>query len=120
MYRRSMQRRAVGLPISILAADAVLSSCFTSTADFQNDAEDFIENDEGVAEEVGGVDVVSAICEEPPNRDPDTTFACAGTTANDEVWGFEVVILDSNEYAVSINCFGDVSNDCGAALVSEP
>ena len=48
------------------------------------------------------------------------TFACAGTTANDEVWGFEVVILDSNEYAVSINCFGDVSNDCGAALVSEP
>ncbi|MEM8619230.1 MAG: hypothetical protein AAGF73_05875 [Actinomycetota bacterium] len=115
-----MNHRAVGLPLALVASAALLAGCFTSTADFQNDAESFIENDQGLSTELGGIDFVSATCEEPPNRDPDTTFECTGTTSTDEVWGFEIVILDRNEYTVSISCFGDVSDDCGSALATEP
>ncbi len=100
-------------------AGALLAGCFTSTADFQRDAEDFIENNEELSTALD-LDFVTATCEEPPNRDPDTTFQCAGAASNGEVWGFEIVILDGDEYEVNVSCFGNTEEGCGEGLPLEP
>ncbi|MEM9515500.1 MAG: hypothetical protein AAGA42_11650 [Actinomycetota bacterium] len=101
--------RPVGLSIAAVTAGALLAGCFTSTADFQRDAEDFIENNEELSTALGEpgppLDFVSATCDEPANRDPGTTFECEGTDENDDVWGFEIVILDGNEYEVNVSEF---------------
>jgi hypothetical protein len=97
-------RRPVLISSIALGAGLALSGCFTSTADFQNDAEKFILEDEGLAEAVETT-FATAECEEPVDQSPDTTFTCIAVDSEGEEWEFEIVILDSDEYEVNVSRF---------------
>jgi hypothetical protein len=91
-------------------AAAGLSGCFTTTADFANDAETFIEENTELRDtlrEQGQLDPAAsfdtATCADPPNQDEGTTFACTATDSTGAVWEFEIVITGSNEYEVNLS-----------------
>jgi hypothetical protein len=107
--RRSRGLRAATIGTFILVATG-LAGCFTTTADFTNDAETFIETDEGLRDTLraeGRLDAdasfATATCAEPANQDVDTTFACTATDTTGAVWDFEIVITGSNEYEVNLS-----------------
>jgi len=82
-----------------------LSGCFTTTADFQTDAENFIvENDElrDAAFADAESTFVEATCSEPSNQDEGTRFPCTATDSSGGVWEFEIVITGSSEYEVNV------------------
>ena len=79
-----------------------LAGCFTSTADYREEAETFIVENAGVADGIG-VALVSATCAEPANQEVGTTFACTATDENGDTWGFEVEIGESNRIDVSVS-----------------
>jgi hypothetical protein len=97
-------RHNILTPSVVLAAALALSGCFTSTSDFQNEAEKFILEDEGLAEAVETT-FTTAECEEPVDQNPDTTFTCIAIDGEGEEWEFEIVILDSDEYEVNVSRF---------------
>jgi hypothetical protein len=90
---------------ALVALTAGIAGCFTTTADFRNDAEEFIEqNDELRAALFPDTDdsITSATCSEPPNQDEGTTFPCTATDTTGATWEFEIVITGSNEYEVNV------------------
>lgn len=87
-----------------LAAVVVLSGCFTTTADFQSDAEEFIRTNAGIREALGTT-MVEATCEEPPSRDVGTTFPCSAVDEEDRDWEFVVEITGESSYEVDIDRF---------------
>ena len=67
---------------AFVALAAGVTGCFTTAADFRNDAEDFIEqNDELRAALFPETDdsITSATCAEPADQDEGTTFPCTAT-----------------------------------------
>jgi hypothetical protein len=95
------------MPIAAVLAVGVvgLTGCFTTAADFQSDAENFIEqNDELRAALFPDSDdrFTTAACAEPANRDEGTTFACTATDTTGATWEFEIVITGSSEYEVNV------------------
>ncbi len=104
-----MLRRLTGTAALAVSATG-LTGCFTTTADFANDAETFIEEDtelRGTLRQQGLLDpggsFVAATCDDPPNQDEGTTFPCTATDSNGAVWEFEIVITGSNEYEVNLS-----------------
>lgn len=83
----------------VVTGAVFLSSCFTTSADFKNDAEDFI--DDEVAEELG-VDFVDVECVEPQTQDVGTRFECVATNAAGDEWVFDNEITAENEFTVNI------------------
>jgi len=93
------------VPVALLALGAVVAGCFTTAADFQNDAETFIMEDEDLQAGLfadTGVTFVSASCAEPANQDADTTFPCTGTDSDGRVWEFEILITGKTGYTVNV------------------
>jgi hypothetical protein len=86
--------------LTAAAAGTILGACFTSTADFATDAEDFIA--ERVAPELD-VDFVSVECDEPERQDVGTRFACTATDTDGDVWTFDNEITDENEFTVNLD-----------------
>lgn len=87
-----------------------LTGCFTTAANFSDDAETFIEQDERLRStlrangQLGVADsLVDATCAEPPNRDEGTRFTCTATDSTGAVWEFEIEITGSNEYEVNLS-----------------
>jgi hypothetical protein len=97
-------RHNILTPSVVLAAALALSGCFTSTADFQNEAEKFILEDEGLAEAVETT-FSTADCEEPVDQNVETTFTCVAVDSEGDEWEFEIVILDSDEIEVYVSRF---------------
>jgi hypothetical protein len=98
-------RSFAGRSTVVAVLGLALSGCFTTTADFRQDAETFIvENDELRTALFPDSDAsfVSASCTEPANRDEGTTFPCTATDSNDDTWEFEIEITGSNEYEVNL------------------
>ncbi len=93
-----MRRLVAALPLVALAA------CFTTTADFQRDAENFITGDETLSDALD-TSFESATCAEPPNQNVGTTFACTGVDEQNRTWEFEVEIIGDNEYEVNVTRF---------------
>ena len=96
--------------IALALVTAGLTGCFTTTADFANDAEAFIEDNEDLRDTLraeGRLDpnasFVTATCAEPPNQEVNTTFPCTATDSTGAVWEFEIVITDDNEYEVNLS-----------------
>jgi hypothetical protein len=94
--------------LAVVAAG--LSGCFTTSADFANDAETFIEENEGLRDALrdGGqlaptASFTTATCTDPENQDVGTTFPCTATDSTGAVWEFEIVITDDNEYEVNLS-----------------
>jgi hypothetical protein len=95
------------MPIAAVLAVGVagLAGCFTTAADFQSDAENFIEqNDELRTALFPDSDdrFTIAACAEPANQDEGTTFACTATDTTGATWEFEIVITGSSEYEVNV------------------
>lgn len=90
----------------MLVALAVgVTGCFTTTADFRTDAEDFIEQDEQLRAALfpdTADSITSATCAEPANQDEGTTFPCTATDTTGAEWEFEIVITGSSEYEVNV------------------
>ena len=92
--------------LAMSALPIALSACFTTAADFQNDAETFIvENDELREALLSEADArfVDATCAEPANQDEGTTFDCTATDSNGATWEFEIEITSSSEYEVNLS-----------------
>ena len=100
-----MRRRSPLLPASLfglLGGSILLTGCFTTSTDYQRDAEEFIVGDENMRSELG-VTFTSATCEDPQSQDVGTTFIC---TAEDDAggdWEFEIEIQESDAYDIKIS-----------------
>ena len=72
----------VGLIASAITCSIILAGCFTTSADYQRDAEKFILTDEDLRADCSRPDGTrltefsSAVCEDPQSQDPGTTFTC--------------------------------------------
>ena len=95
------------MPVAAVLAVGVvgLGGCFTTAADFRNDAEDFIEQNDELRTALfpdSGDSFTTAACAEPANQDVGTTFACTATDTTGATWEFEIVITGSSEYEVNV------------------
>lgn len=79
-----------------------LAGCFATTADFREEAETFILDDESVAEGLG-IALVSATCDEPADQEVGTVFGCTAIDENGDEWGFEVQIAESDSIELSVS-----------------
>ena len=90
--------------LAVLAGS--VTGCFTTAADFGNDAETFIEqNDELRVALFGdsGTSFETATCVAPENQDEGTTFPCTAIDTDGDSWEFEIVITGSSEYEVNVS-----------------
>jgi hypothetical protein len=90
------------MSVTALALACALSGCFTTTADYQQKAEEFIVEDEDVAATLG-VTLVSATCEEPADQEVGTVFACTAVDDTGETWGFDVEIAESDRIELTVS-----------------
>ena len=90
----------LGRVVATVGAAVSLAGCFTSTADFATDAEEFIADT--VAEQLQ-VDFVDVACDEPEAQDVGTRFTCTATDADGGTWVFDNEITDDNEFTVNVD-----------------
>ncbi len=90
---------------ALAMCSVAVAGCFTTTSDFRNDAETFIETDQGLRDAVfpdADTTFEKATCVEPENQNEDTTFPCTATDSNGATWEFEVVITGKSGYEVNL------------------
>ena len=92
-------RRAV-LPIAIAASTVALGGCFTTSADFADDAEEYIGST--VAIELG-VSFESVECLPPESQDVGTVFECTAIDDDGGAWTFDTKITEKNEITVTLD-----------------
>jgi len=84
----------------------VLGGCFTTSSDYQHDAEDFILTNEDLATSLGTAEdplaFDSATCEKPADQNEGTTFPCSAIDENGAVWEFSVEIGSGSTYDVEV------------------
>lgn len=98
-----MTPRRAGAAFVLLAAG--LTGCFTTAADFRDDAEAFIADDDELRAALfpdSDTGFATVTCVDPANQDVGTTFPCTATDDNGGVWEFEIVITGSSEYDVEV------------------
>lgn len=88
--------------VLLLASPLVLAACFTTAADFKNDAETFIEDNDQLSAALE-VDFTSATCQEPARQDVGTEFLCTALDDQGRSWEFSVEITGSTEYEVNVS-----------------
>jgi hypothetical protein len=79
---------------------ACLSGCFTSAADFQDEAE------QSIIDAVGpelGVTFTNVTCDPPIDQDVGTRFDCSALDQAGGVWEFDNVIDEPGEFTVNIS-----------------
>ena len=100
-----MRRTTTIAAISTLLAVGA-GGCFTTTADFADDAPKFIADRKGLRSAEcadTGTRLRVATCAEPPDQEEGTTFTCSATDSNGAVWEFEILITGSSDYEVNIS-----------------
>jgi hypothetical protein len=95
----AVSRRVTTSSAAAMVLAALLSACFTTSADFKDNAEEYIRSSVAEALEVEFTEVT---CESPPSQDVGTTFTCTARDAADQVWEFENTIDGDNEYSVEV------------------
>lgn len=90
----------LGRGVAVLAASTALAGCFTSTADFATDAEEFIA---GTVAEQLQVDFVEVTCDEPEAQEVGSRFTCTATDGDGGTWVFDNEITDDNEFTVNVD-----------------
>jgi hypothetical protein len=83
------------------AAAVLLAACSPDAADFQSEAEKFIESRE-FSEDAGLLRYTEAECDEPESTDEDTTYTCTATAEDGSTWSFEVLITGKSDLQVLI------------------
>lgn len=79
---------------------ASLSGCFTTAADFQDEAEQSITD--AVGPELG-VTFTNVTCDQPIDQDVGTRFGCSALDEEGGVWEFDNVIDEPGEFTVNIS-----------------
>lgn len=92
-------RRVALLSFVVVSAPA-LSACFTTSADFSADAEEYIETTVAATLEV---EFVNVECETPESQDVGTRFECTATDSDDGAWVFDNEITEKNQFTVNID-----------------
>jgi hypothetical protein len=91
---------------TVAGTSIAVGGCFTTSTDYQHDAEDFILTDEDLAAGLGTADdplvFDSATCESPVDRNEGTTFPCSAIDENGEVWEFTAEIGTGGTYQVIV------------------
>jgi hypothetical protein len=85
-----------------IGCSLTVAGCFTTSADYQRDAEEFILGDEDLTAALG-VGFTSATCEDPESQAVGTTFICTAVDDAGDPWEFEVEIEDSNGYHINVS-----------------
>ena len=103
-------RRPLTSLTATIACSLTAAGCFTTSADYQRDAEEFIVGDEDlqtalfpVSSSSGAKEFTSATCEDPESQAVGTTFVCTAVDDAGGDWEFEVEIQDSNGYAINVS-----------------
>lgn len=99
--RTTPVRTVVASSALVLAASS-LTGCFTTTADFQGDAETFILENEDLASALD-TEFTEASCAEPQSQAVGSTFDCDAVDAEGRPWEFQIVITATNEYEVNVS-----------------
>jgi len=105
---RILTGRIVAARAIIVAASTsvALSGCFTTSTDYQQDAENFILTDDDLATGLGTTDdplvFDSATCEKPVDQNAGTTFPCTAIDENGAVWEFSAEIGAGGTYEVIV------------------
>ena len=88
--------------IPVIAGLAVfgIAACSPDEGDFKNDAEGFIEDDDGQVESQLGVALSDATCDDPASSDVGTTFNCTAVGDDGTTYDFTVEITGDNSYEV--------------------
>jgi hypothetical protein len=88
--------------IPAIAGLAILgiAACSPDEGDFKNDAEGFIEDDDGEVEGQLGVALSDATCDDPASSDVGTTFTCTAVGDDGTTYDFTVEITGDNSYQV--------------------
>ena len=89
----------------------VLAGCFTSGADFADDAEAYIVESEDVRQAFvdsgdfadPATTFVEATCEDPDNHDVGTVFTCTASDSAGGTWAFDVEITGDDRYQVTVS-----------------
>lgn len=89
--------------IPLVAGVAILgvAACSPDEGDFKDDAEGFIDDDDGDVESQLGVGLSDATCEEPTSSDEGSTFTCTALGDDGTTYNFTVTITGDNSYEVS-------------------
>jgi hypothetical protein len=90
--------------LAALVGCLCLTSCFTTAADFQKEAESFIAEDDGIADALE-VAIASATCDEPPDREIGRTFRCQALDTDGGSHSFVVEITGDTSFEVTIDPF---------------
>jgi hypothetical protein len=77
-----------------------VAACSPDAGDFKDDAEDFIEDDDGDVETQLGLALSEASCEDPTSSDVGTTFPCTAVAEDGTTYNFTVEITGDNSYEV--------------------
>jgi hypothetical protein len=93
--------RRYAIPIAAGLAILGAAACSPDESDFKDDAEGFIEDDDGEVESQVGAALSDASCEDPASTEEGTTFACTAVGDNGTTYEFTVEITGDNEYRVS-------------------
>ncbi len=95
-----------GAIASGLAAATVLTGCFTSSADFVDDAEEYIVENETLRAALFPDDDTTftrATCASPGSSDVGTTFTCTATDSTGDTWEFAIEITGRSDYQVNVS-----------------
>ena len=79
----------------------VLAACTADAGDFQSDAEKYLDDNEDVSEQMGGIDFSDTECERPAAADPGATFTCVAQGDDGNVWRFTAEIVSDDEYQIT-------------------
>ncbi len=98
----TMSPRTVVAGLGLSALVIAVAGCFTSTADYRDEAETFIVEGVSIPGEPD-LSFPSAVCEEPARQDPGTVFGCTATDNQGGTWTFDVTIEEDNRIRVSVD-----------------
>lgn len=99
------------VPLTVMLA-AGLTGCFTTSADFGDDAESYLLENETLRDTLfpdTDTTFTTATCDDPADQDVDTTFMCTATDSDGGAWEFEMVITGSSAYEVNVSRFPDTT-----------
>ena len=89
----------------------LVAACSPNTADFKDEAEGFIEDDDGQVAQQLSLTFDNASCEEPSNKDVGTTYSCTAVGSDGQTYSFTATITGENEFQLG---GGDVVGGGGA------
>jgi len=77
-----------------------VAACSPDTSDFKDEAESFIEDDDGDVAQQTGLTFDNAECEEPANKDVNSTFNCTATASDGTTISFVATITGESEFSL--------------------